>query len=241
MTTADKTDILNLVKNADALAKTAEDANAPYYDSKIVDFAKAAIDDAASVNDFVKGVVQKNILHFIDPNCIRIGGGCFGYQDISLFNKKGEIKICLGNYLYAVIGVGYWEQRMDKPHTFDEVYISALKNGITVKRVYTYTSDTFLKLEDWEYKNESIYNVCSQDDLFFKPQVYFSSSDKHTPKEWKTIYGKATWTRAKAAFLIYCLKKALTARVNGLREFANERELTRENNEKIQAYKKVSL
>lgn len=242
MTQADKTDILNLINNANNLAKVAEDANAVYHDRKIADFAKSAMDDAKSTKKFIMKVLQENLYHFVNPNCIRIGGGCFGYQEIELFNDKKLIKVSLGEMFYARIRVWNWTQRMDKPHTFDEVYISSSFSDMIIEDIYTYTSDTFLKIDDWEYKNESIYNVCTNEDLFYKPgNTRYYLPGKYDPKTWKKIYGNATWTRAKTAFLVYCLKKTLAARVDGLRNFANEREATREENGKIAAYKKVSL
>ena len=241
MTQADKTDIFNLIASANELAKVAEDANAPYNDNAVADFAKAAIADAKAVNEFVLKVVQENIQHFADLTRIRIGGGCWGFEAIRRFNKEHKVEVGIGTNLFATLLIKAFVQRNDITTGYDEVYITANPEAVVVEKVYNNTSDTSLLFPDWEYAKTSIYNVCTMDDLFFKVDEPFCLTARHTPKEWKSIKSKSTWTRAKAALLVYSLKKQLVARVNGLRNTANERETIREENQKTTAYKKVGL
>lgn len=241
MTQADKTDILNLIASAKSLEKVAKDANEPYHDEAVADFARAAMDDAKEVNDFVLKTVQENIHHFVDLSAIRIGGGFWGHDDIHMFNKKSQVVVSIGKNLYAKLLVGVFTQRMDKPHTWEEVWIKVEPSDIEVLEVYNDTSDTSLTFADWEYSKETIYHVCRANDLFFNREDSYYLKGKYSPNDWKIIKARATWTRAKASLLVYSLKKSLVARVNGLRTTANEREETRANNGKTAPYRKVSL
>lgn len=241
MTQADKTDIMNLIASAKSLEKVAKDANEPYHDEAVADFARAAMDDAKEVNDFVLKTVRENIHHFTDLSAIRIGGGFWGHDSIVLFNEEKKVVVSIGNRFYAKLHIGSWTKRMDRPHTWEEVWINAEPSDIEVLEVYNETSDTALTYADWEYSKETIYRVCGANDLFFKTDKSYYLKGKYSPNDWKVIRAKATWTRAKASLLVYSLKKSLMARVNGLRATANEREETRANNGKTAPYRKVSL
>ena len=135
-----------------------------------------------------------------------------------------------------------WEERKDKGRTMDDMYISAHKEDITVEDIYIRTSNTDLKFNDWEYKDCRIYDLSSDNDLFYKNNdKYYCISGNYNSQGWGYIHGMAEMTRKKTAFIIYSIKKKLTAIANGLRTIANERILARERNEKVGVYIKVSL
>lgn len=242
MTKADKTEILNLISNVKEIAKVAQEANAGYHDKGVTSYANDAIRDAEEVRDFVKKVIQDNIIHFIDPSCIHIGGGVWGYNEISYFKRTQNIHINVGECLFATIHVDSWEERKDMRRTMDDMYISAHKDDITVEDIYIQTSNTDLKFNDWEYKDCRIYTLSSTNDLFYKNTgKYYFSSANYNSQGWEFIRTMAEMTRKKTAFIIYSIKKKLTAIANGLHNLANERILARERNEKVGVYIKVSL
>ena len=250
MTDADKTEIINLASNVKAMKNVAEVADAPYHDAKVTEFADNAYDDAKEIHSFVKDVFQKNLSMFVNLSCISVGGGFWGYESVNRLKEGGIVNLRLGHdtNLTVRLRIANFMVRDDKPKSIDEISVSAKPEDITVEDVFIDTSDTSLKYDDWEYKNEAIYDVRSHDDLFFHvPSVWKDGNRKrdfrgeYPPSSWKYFANLAKWTRVKSAYLIYATKKFLARSAETYRSLANESDGIREENGRTETYKKVSF
>lgn len=245
MTQADKTEISNLLASAGAMKHLANELNAPYNDAKIAEYAVAALKDAKETKEYVLSVLRDNLALFMDLNNIRIGGGCWGFEDVRKFNKERTVFYTIGNILHIKVRVDDFVQ---KPcNECGVALISAKPDDVEVVNVWIENSDTSLSAKKWGY-NDSIYHYCSSNDLYFGTYagadkdtiVKFNPKWIGTAKYWNYIRECADRTRAKADIMFKELKFRIAAEIERLKARANEIEDVREANAKVGAYVKIA-
>lgn len=228
MTKAQKTEIANLLENISAMKKVAEAANAPYHDAKIARFSKEAVKDAEEVKDYIMGVIQDNIGVFFDLSHLKIGGGSWGYQDISRFHSE-KIVISPINGIYVrmkVVGSDY----TFFSKTADEGYLSTSPASVVVK-------DIFLDLDTEIWEKTSLRN---EYDLFWHKGGWINTQNA-TAEAWNRHHRRAEVTRLASVAAIRLLREALLVRLDALKKAAEKAESYRELNSHVENYTKVKI
>jgi hypothetical protein len=236
MTEADKTEIASLLATQKTLAKVGQKADEPYFNEGVSDYAKAAIADAKEIKKFVIDTLQNNLELFFCLNDFRISTSTI--WETGDFYKKGEYVVVLGGLLHVRLRFKIYEDS-HVYHTSGK-FISAKPEDVEVKDFFVHTSDTDMKIPDWEYKDERIYGIICWDDLFWhNPKSYNLKMQK--PGGWSSIKGMADRTRKVSALAVYALRKVITNNIGSIRRVTNEREKTRDELGKVPAYAKVSV
>lgn len=211
MNETDKTEIASLLNGMVNMANIANNGTEKYFDKKVSEFAKEAFADYIENERYLRDIISSNIDLFVNKNNIRIG----------MFENAGKLSVCIGEGVHISI------------FTINPEYIaeSTIKvDGVVVSSVFYSTSNT----------DNPNYRVCSAWDLLH----YYKNGNEdftspRTAKEWKTLYGAATWTRAKNKLLVEQFKKMLSNRTKMFKTTADSNAETSSFLANVGEYKKV--
>lgn len=237
MTEADKTEIANLLATQRSLIEVGKAADAPYYNKGVSDYAKAAIEDAKEVKKFAMDTIQNNLELFFNLKDFRVVAS----STIANFKREGVDCFRLGDFITVRLRFSNLVQSRvyHSDRSYDCDYFMLNAEDVKVVDFFVHTSDTEMKIPDWEYKDEKVYSIVCWEDLFWKNPTNYDLK-KQKPRGWDSIKSMAERTRKVSALAVYALRKVIQNNVGAIRAAANECEETKERLARVEEYKKVS-
>lgn len=228
MTTADKTNIENLLKEASSMKKVSEDMNREYHDAKIAEYCKKAYEEYCEIHDYIVEQVVENIELFFNLDCLKIwhfsgivgGNGTIraGSLEVEHFGEFFDIRFSLvpGRCHCVRYNDGYYE-------------IECASGGVIVNGVDIHTSKTELR----EYR------ICSGDTLDRCKNFPIAIEGNYNSASWNVWYNRANLTREKSKLLLSSFGDTVRQLAKSFHAKANQGEQFFKKNDSVGEYVSV--